>query len=129
MSVKDIQQAILAKQAEQTGDDEGHLVSGEQETYPDPPGHSPQEGDDVTHGTGVLREAAVDRLGFLDKAFKTLNQASAADKAVVSRNFETSAASRHEPHSVLLQKKAQAHTRDSLTLSQRVQRVLMGKRW
>jgi len=125
MSIKDIQKAMLAKQAEQTGDNEDRLVSGEQQTYPEPEGHrdaAPADG--IIHGTAVVREAASGRVEFLDRAFEELGSASAEDKAVINRNFNTPAGERRQAHSVLLEKKSSVHVRDGLTLKERVRSTL-----
>ena len=125
MRVKTIRQAMLVKQAEQTGDDERQHVSGEQQTYPDPAGHVPSMTSSTDlHGSAVVHEAASGRMEFLNRIFDNVGSAATADKAVISQYFDTPASERRPSHSALLQKKASVHVRDSLTLKQRVRSTL-----
>lgn len=76
-------------------------------------------------GTGLVTEANKDRAGLLDELFGVMPSASAADKALLNRHFDTPEGQRRVAHSPLLQTKAASkHVVDQPTLTERVRRVV-----
>lgn len=74
------------------------------------------------YSTGVEAEAKDGRSGVLERIFKDVSAMRAADKAVISKNFDHGSSGNYEAHSALLEKTKTAEAEDG-SLTDRVRAV------
>lgn len=133
MSAEAMRQALLEKRAAENGTtlesnvDQGN--DGVNNVYPNPEGRpsgtlsapwgEKPHPDPFHHSTSVWEQAQEDRPKMLGRLFDVLEPSAAADKKLVSDNFETNT---YESHSPLLQKKASHESPP--TLGERVRSLL-----